>query len=459
MPTTLTRNDDLVAAMARLDALTNWESRSRNVMRIGLEPMRDLMKRLGEPDKAFRAVHVGGTKGKGSVSALIEAALVSGGLKVGRYGSPHVVRVNERVSVNGRDADDATLARALARALDAYEDATREGTDAAQATWFDLLTSAAFLIFRDAGVPWAVVEVGLGGRLDSTNVVDGEVAVLTNVELEHTEVLGKTRAAIAREKAGILKPRATVVTTLEAMDEAGRIVQATADERDCRIVRVAAREDATIEETNVALAGAALEALGAKGVTTRSGAPIGAGLLDASARAAARLVGRMDRTDLDEGDGVVPVVFDGAHVPFNIARVLHDLALAPGLSGPCVAVVALAADKDAAGFVAELGRSASHIVFTDLPSSNSRAPRDGTCLARRLARTRSRERARPPGGLPPRAGARRANGRVASGDRFALSGGGAARRRGVGEPGAAGLQTAPDPDPLLRAFIPASLRR
>ena len=160
------------------------------------------------------------------------------GLKVGRYGSPHVVRINERVTLDGHDVDDATLARALSRALDAYEDARREQTDAADATWFDLLTSAAFLIFRDAGVEWAAVEVGLGGRLDSTNVVDGEVAVITNVELEHTEVLGKTREAIAREKAGILKPGATVVTTLEADDEAGRVVRAIAEERGCRVVRV-----------------------------------------------------------------------------------------------------------------------------------------------------------------------------------------------------------------------------
>ena len=374
MPMTLTRSDDLVAAMARLDALTNWENRPRSTMRVGLEPMHDLMMRLGKPHKAFRAIHVGGTKGKGSVSALIEAGLVRGGLRVGRYGSPHVVRVNERVTVNGRDVGDATLARALAHALDAYEDAKRKGTDAAHATWFDLLTSAAFLIFRDAGLAWGVVEVGLGGRLDSTNVFDGEVAVLTNVELEHTEVLGKTRGAIAREKAGILKPGATVVTTLGVNDEAGRVAHTIANERGCRIVRVPADADQTIEEANVALAGAALEALGAKGVTTLAGKPVDASLLDASARAAARLVGRMDRVDLAEGGARVSVVFDGAHVPFNIARVLHDLALAPDLSGPCVAVVALAADKDAPGFVGELGRKASHLVFTDLPSSNRGRP-------------------------------------------------------------------------------------
>ena len=102
------------------------------------------------------------------------------------------------------------------QALDAYEAARAAGTPAANATWFDLLTAAAFLIFREASVEWAVIEVGLGGRLDSTNIVDGEIAVVTNIELEHTEILGKTRAAIAGEKVGILKPGAVLITTLDA---------------------------------------------------------------------------------------------------------------------------------------------------------------------------------------------------------------------------------------------------
>ena len=227
----------LVEAMARLDALTDWERRPRRTMRVGLAPMLDLAARLGDPHRAFRSIHVAGTKGKGSVSALIEAALARAGLAVGRYGSPHVERVNERVSVGGRDVDDRTLARGLARALDAYEAARRERTAAAEATWFDLLTAAAFVIFREAGVEWAVVEVGLGGRLDSTNVVAGEIAVVTNIGLEHTEILGGTRGAIAGEKVGILKPGAVLVTTLDRDDEAGRVVQARADELGCSVVR------------------------------------------------------------------------------------------------------------------------------------------------------------------------------------------------------------------------------
>ncbi len=360
-----TKDRTLAAAMARLDALTDWERRPRKFMRVGLAPMQDLMARLGDPQKAFRAVHVGGTKGKGAVSALIEAALVRAGTRVGRYGSPHVEHVTERVSLQGRDVDEATLGRALTRALDAYETARAEGTAAAEATWFDLLTAAAFIVFREAGVEWAVVEVGLGGRLDSTNVVAGEIAVVTNIGLEHTEILGKTRAEIAREKAGILKAGAVVVTMLGRDDGAGRVLQARADELGCRVIRARLPPDATIEETNAALAGAVLDELGLKGGRGRSGEPIGATLLDSKTRAAARLIGRLERFDIAVGSSRLAVVFDGAHVPFNIAAVLRDLARA-GLASRCVAVVALAADKDAAGFLAEVGRRASALVLTEV---------------------------------------------------------------------------------------------
>ena len=384
----MAENRDLTQAQARLDALTDWERRPRNTMRVGLEPMQDLAWRLGDPQKSFRAIHVAGTKGKGSVSALIEAALAHAGLRVGRYASPHVERITERVSVHGRDVDEPTLARALDRALDGYEAARAAGTPAANATWFDLLTAAAFLIFREAALEWAVVEVGLGGRLDSTNIVDGEIAVVTNIALEHTEILGHTRAAIAGEKVGILKPGAMLVTTLGADDEAGRVLQARAGELGARVKRTRVAASAPIDAINFALAAAVLGELRRKGVSGRSGEPVGAALLDEHTRLAARLPGRMERFDLEADSKRLPVVMDGAHVPFNVRAVLRDLALAHDLAGPCVAIVALAADKDAQGFVAELGGRASTIIFTDLPgSSRGRSPAELQALAASLRLT------------------------------------------------------------------------
>jgi dihydrofolate synthase / folylpolyglutamate synthase len=381
----MAENRDLIQAQACLDALTDWERRPRNTMRVGLEPMQDLATRLGDPQKSFRSIHVAGTKGKGSVSALIEAALARADRRVGRYASPHVESITERVSVQGHDVDEPTLARALNRALDAYEAARKGGTAAANATWFDLLTAAAFIIFAETQREWAVIEVGLGGRLDSTNIVDGEIAVVTNIALEHTEILGRTRAAIAGEKVGILKPGAVLITTLDADDEAGRVVQTRADELGARVKRTRLDASSPIEQVNFALAAAVLGELRRKGVRGRSGEPVGAALLDADTRLAARLPGRMERFDVDFGPGRLPVVMDGAHVPFNIGAVLRDLAFAPDLSGPCVAIVALAADKDAHGFVAELAGRASAVVFTDVPgSSRGRSPVELKALAESL---------------------------------------------------------------------------
>jgi dihydrofolate synthase/folylpolyglutamate synthase len=384
----MAENHNLARAMARLDALTDWERRPRNTMRVGLEPMQDLATRLGDPQKSFRSIHVAGTKGKGSVSALIEAALAHAGIRVGRYASPHVEQITERVSVQGHDVDEPTLARALDMALDAYEAARTAGTPAVNATWFDLLTAAAFLVFAETQREWAVIEVGLGGRLDSTNTVDGEIAVVTNIALEHTEILGNTRAAIAGEKVGILKPGAVLITTLGADDEAGRVLQTRASDLGSRVKRTRLDASAPIEQINLALAAAILGELRRKGVSGRSGEPVGAALLDGAARAAARLPGRMERFGVDIGPRRLPVVMDGAHVPFNIEAVLRDLALAPDLSGPCVAIVALAADKDAKGFVAELAGRASTVLFTDLPgSSRGRSPVELNALAESLGLT------------------------------------------------------------------------
>ncbi len=378
-------NHELARATARLDALTNWENRPRSAMRVGLEPMLDLAQRLGNPQESFRSIHVAGTKGKGSISSLIEVALVRAGLRVGRYASPHVERLTERVSLEGREIDEASLARALDKALDAYEAARKAETAGAGATWFDLLTAAAFIIFAETQRKWAVVEVGLGGRLDSTNIVMGEVAVVTNIGLEHTEILGKTRAAIAGEKVGILKPGAVLVTPLDANDEAGRVLEARAELLGAPVIRPLLPTPATIEGSNVALAGAVLDQLGKLGVRAPAfgTAAVDARLIDANTLAAARLPGRMERFDIKAGR--LAVVLDGAHVPFNLEAVLGDLARAPELSGPCVAIVALAADKDAKGFVAELGKRASTIVFTDLPgSSRGRSPNELQRLAASL---------------------------------------------------------------------------
>ena len=216
--------DPLQVQLERLDARIDWERRDRGSMRPSLAPMEDLMDRLGRPERSLRVVHVAGTKGKGSTAALIGAGLRRAGLRVGVYSSPHVESVNERLTIGGQPVADGPLAAGIESALAAAHAAEAERTAASAATWFDLLTAACLVALREQGVEWAVLEVGLGGRLDSTNVVHPALCVITTIDLEHTEVLGDTRAAIALEKAGILcegVPLVTGVLPVPGLDTLG----------------------------------------------------------------------------------------------------------------------------------------------------------------------------------------------------------------------------------------------
>ncbi|MHC2362753.1 bifunctional folylpolyglutamate synthase/dihydrofolate synthase [Rhizobium leguminosarum] len=374
-------SERLSNSLAELDQLTNWERRPRGDMRVDLEPMRDLARRLGDPQNSFRIVHVAGTKGKGSTCALIEAGLARAGFSVGRYASPHVMHITERVSIDGRPVGEERLADALGAALSAFKDARREATGGQGATWFDILTVSALLIFSMERVEWAVLETGLGGRWDSTNIVQSDVAVITNIDLEHTEILGKTRAAIAFEKAGIIKPGAAVVTLLPEADEAGAVVSARAAELGCALRRPTVPADATIEQWNVAVAGAVLDVLGKMGVMTKGAsamsAPLGEQLLDPSTIATARLPGRLEKIAVNitsHGDNAkVNLVLDGAHVPFNLAAVLSDLSQEEKYRAPCIAVMSIADDKDAAGLLSTMTRHDISIIFTTV-GARSRSP-------------------------------------------------------------------------------------
>src|SRR3954447_42719 len=160
---------------------------------------------LGDPHQAYPAIHITGTNGKGSVARMVTSLLMAKGLSVGTYTSPDLEGVNERMAWNGEPIDDASLA-------DAIGPVSRvEPLLETPPSHFEILTLAALRWFADIAVDVAVVEVGLGGRWDSTNIVDGQVAVVTNVGLDHTEVLGPTREHVAREKAGIVKPGSTLV--------------------------------------------------------------------------------------------------------------------------------------------------------------------------------------------------------------------------------------------------------
>ncbi len=320
-------------ALARLDRLIDWERRDRVDMRVDVGPASDLLARLDHPERRLRVVHVAGTKGKGSVCALIEAGLRTAGLPTGRYASPHVERVNERIVIDGREIGDDEAARVLSRALDARDAAAAAGSAARDASWFDVWTAAAVLAFAEAGVEWAAIECGIGGRLDSTNALDGEIAVLTNVDLEHTALLGNTRSLIARDKLGILKSGRPLVTGVAPESEAGAVVVAIARQQGSAVAWAAPAEgDARIVEINRAVA---------NGVLRLVGVPE----LSASDAAAVRLPGRLEVFEPSTLTRGVRVVLDGAHVPSNLHAVLHDLGVDPRFAGPCVVVMGLGRDK------------------------------------------------------------------------------------------------------------------
>lgn len=198
--------DSLEDALAWLDGHIDLESKMPSRRKLPtLEHMRELIAMLGEPQRAFPSVHVTGTNGKGSTAAMTTSLLGSMGLTVGTYTSPNLSKVNERIARAGEPIDDESFAAVLGAV------ALVEPSLAERPTRFEILTAAALSWFAEVAVDAAVVEVGVGGTWDATNVVDGEVAVITNISYDHTDILGPTLEGIARDKAGIVKPGSIAV--------------------------------------------------------------------------------------------------------------------------------------------------------------------------------------------------------------------------------------------------------
>ncbi len=190
--------------------LQRLADRRRFGMKPGLETICALLQRLGNPQQSLRCIHIAGTNGKGAVTALLDSILRAAGYRVARYTSPHLVRLAERFFIDGAPADDADLERASAKVFPAVEALERE--TGYEVTFFECLTAVAFVMFAEKKVDVAVIETGLGGRLDATNViVEPLVSVITRIGLDHCDWLGSTHTAIAEEKAGIIKPGRPVV--------------------------------------------------------------------------------------------------------------------------------------------------------------------------------------------------------------------------------------------------------
>ena len=198
--------------MPLADLLERLYARRRFGIRPGVERVGKLLGRLGNPERKFRTIHVVGTNGKGSTSAFLSSILLSAGLSVAQFSSPHLVRFTERFRINGTEYAAEKLAAGLDTVLDAAP---------GEATFFEITTALAAYIFREERVELAVIEAGMGGRSDATAAFHGEMTILTPIALDHTEYLGATIEAIAREKAGIIKPGTLVISA----EQPGAVLQ------------------------------------------------------------------------------------------------------------------------------------------------------------------------------------------------------------------------------------------
>lgn len=230
---------------SRIDYERTWTV-SYGVRDFRLDRMRELLVRLGNPQDALKIVHVAGTKGKGSAAATIASVLGAAGYRTGLYSSPHLDRVEERLAIDGEPCPPDELVELLGRvqpAVLAMDGQSADGArDATRPTYFEIITALALVRFALHRVDAAVLEVGMGGRLDSTNVCQPLVSVITSISFDHTQQLGNTLAAIAGEKAGIIKPRTPVVSGVLPA-EPRDVVAAVARRFDCRLLQLGADFD------------------------------------------------------------------------------------------------------------------------------------------------------------------------------------------------------------------------
>jgi dihydrofolate synthase / folylpolyglutamate synthase len=331
-------------------------------MRFGLDRMRRLMTALEHPERAFHSIHVVGTNGKSSTVRMIAAILARHGLRTGAYLSPHLVSFWERIRIADADLEPQAFADAIERALHAAELVDRSRPPEDHVTQFELLTAAAYWELARRGVQVAVIEAGLGGRYDATNVIPSKVQVLTSVALEHTRWLGPTVEAIAREKLDVVQGGATLVLGAGMHADAVAVATEVAAQRGATVVRAASDPGTVVgalgafQRRNFALARAAAEAY--------------LGELDPQAVAAAaadiRVPGRL------QVFGERPLtLLDGAHNPDGVAALAESLPEILAGGRRLVAVVSILDDKDAPAMLAALVPACDAVVVTS--SQNPRA--------------------------------------------------------------------------------------
>ncbi|HVS68773.1 MAG TPA: folylpolyglutamate synthase/dihydrofolate synthase family protein [Mycobacteriales bacterium] len=369
---------DAAALLARVDKAL--EDRYPTRMVPDLDRIVDLLNLLGDPQLAYPSIHITGTNGKTSTARMIDQLLRELGMRTGRHTSPHLEHVTERICVDGEPLSAQRFAE-LYDEVAPYAELV-DGRHADRVTFFELLTAMGFAAFADAPVDVAVIEVGLGGRWDATNVINAPVAVVTPISLDHVGILGSTIEEIAAEKAGLIHPGATVISAPQP-ESAGLVLAERVAQVDARIVREGL--DFGVRSRNVAVGGQMLELQGLGGGYEEVFLPL-YGEHQASNAACAlaaveAFVGAQDHGTLDidavrtafaavRSPGRLEVVrrsptvlIDGAHNPAGAAALADALEDAFGFDR-LVAVVAVLDDKDAAGLLEQLEPVVTEVVVT-----------------------------------------------------------------------------------------------
>lgn len=365
------------------EAVRDLESRIPTRMVPDLDRIRALADLMGDPQRTYPSIHVTGTNGKTSVSRMVTALLGGLGVQAGTFTSPHLQSVRERIQVAGRPISEEDFARAhddVARLAELVD----EGSDE-RVTYFEMLTAMAYWWFADHPVEVGVFEVGMGGIWDATNLVRGEVAVLTRVDVDHPE-LGDTRVEVAREKVGIIKPGSTVVTVVQASD-VERLLNDRLSEQGATVLRVRAGADVEVTDRRLAVGGQQLSFrtptrtyddvfLPLHGAYQADNAAVALGAVHAflgglqevddeairGGFGAVEVPGRLEIVSRDP-----TVVLDGAHNPAGARRTAEDLDEAFAFRD-VILVIACLDDKDVEAIVSAFREIVSHVIVTQAPS-------------------------------------------------------------------------------------------
>ncbi len=349
-----------------------------------LRRMHELLTRLGNPHLKAKSVHIAGTKGKGSVAAMVASVLKASAYTTGLYTSPHLTFLNERIRVDGELISNEELVALVEKAKPDIEAVHRKATYG-QLTTFEVMTALAFAYFALKGVDFQVLEVGLGGRLDATNVIQPEVCIITSISLDHTEVLGSSLAEIAMQKAGIIKPVSMVVTSPQ-YDEVDKVIEDACHNCGARLVRVSS--DVTWQSLSFDTDRQLFQVRGRLGSYKISLPLLGHYQLENAATAVAALEVLAEKGFNISPDSIIDglervkwpgrfqvlghrpwLVVDGAHNP-DSARKLRE-SLEQGFNfNRAILVIGTSFDKDIAGIVSELTPIFDRVIVT-----RSRHPR------------------------------------------------------------------------------------